>query len=107
MNDAILTLERLSPHFMPEAELPANSRIVVGDSLAVLGELPTGSVRMCVTSPPYWVLRDYGVEDQIGADSEIGAYVENLTAIFKQVRRELTSDGTLWLDIGDSYTLGY
>src|SRR5258706_13305064 len=91
---------------MREAELPAISGIFVGVSLVVLGEFPPGPVLLCVTSPPYWGLRDYGVEDQIGAESEIGAYIETLTAIFDQVRRVLCADGTLWLNIGDSYPSG-
>ncbi|WP_216818541.1 DNA-methyltransferase [Solirubrum puertoriconensis] len=60
----------------------------------------------CVTSPPYWGLRDYGVEEQIGAESEIDAYIDRLVRVFRAVRQSLKDDGTLWLNIGDSYTSG-
>src|SRR5439155_7738067 len=62
--------------------------------------------RCCVTSPPYWGLRDYGIPHQIGAEKTIEEYVANLTEIFQQVKRVLRDDGTLWLNIGDSYTSG-
>jgi site-specific DNA-methyltransferase (cytosine-N4-specific) len=61
---------------------------------------------MCVTSPPYWGLRDYGIEGQIGAEQTVEAYYADLVAIFREVRRTLRDDGTLWLNIGDSYTNG-
>jgi site-specific DNA-methyltransferase (cytosine-N4-specific) len=61
---------------------------------------------MCVTSPPYWGLRDYGVEGQIGAETTVEDYYEDLVAVFREVRRTLRDDGTLWLNIGDSYTSG-
>ncbi len=73
------------------------------DSLEVLKNLKTESVNMCVTSPPYFGLRDYGVEGQIGLESTIKEYVQRLTRIFEEVRRVLKKDGTLWLNIGDSY----
>jgi site-specific DNA-methyltransferase (adenine-specific)/site-specific DNA-methyltransferase (cytosine-N4-specific) len=59
-----------------------------------------------VTSPPYWGLRDYGYETQIGAEQTIEAYIAALVEVFRQVRRTLRDDGTLWLNIGDSYTSG-
>ena len=74
-----------------------------GDSLAVLRELPDQSVDCCVTSPPYFGLRDYGVEGQYGLESSPAEYVETMRALFAEVRRVLTDDGTLWLNIGDSY----
>ena len=60
-------------------------------------------MRCCVTSPPYWGLRDYSHEAQVGAESSPVEYVENLVAVFREVRRTLADDGTLWLNIGDGY----
>lgn len=75
-----------------------------GDSLDVLTKLPDGSVDCCVTSPPYFGLRDYGVAGQIGAEPSPAEFVAALVAVFHQVRRVLADDGTLWLNIGDSYS---
>ena len=74
-----------------------------GDSLDVLRDLPDGSVDCCVTSPPYFGLRDYGVEGQYGLEASPVEYVETMRALFAEVRRVLADDGTLWLNIGDSY----
>ena len=76
----------------------------VGDVRSILPTLPAGSVRCCVTSPPYWGLRDYGHADQLGLESTPEAYVANLVAVFREVRRVLADDGTLWLNLGDSYS---
>jgi DNA modification methylase len=78
-------------------------RILQGDCRAILPGLPDGSVDCCVTSPPYFGLRDYGSERQIGLESSPDAYVAELLAVFRQVRRTLRADGTLWLNLGDSY----
>ena len=78
-------------------------RCLVGDALSQLRSLPDESVRCCITSPPYWNLRDYGPDGQIGLESTPEAYVERLVAVFREVRRCLKSDGTLWLNLGDSY----
>lgn len=67
---------------------------------------PDGLFQTVVTSPPYWGLRDYGVEGQIGAEIDVNEYISNLVSIFREVRRTLAADGTLWLNIGDSYTSG-
>ncbi len=80
--------------------------IVVGDSRKALREFSGGTFQACITSPPYWGLRDYGIEGQIGAEPTLGLYLENVVEIFRQVRRVLRDDGTLWLNIGDSYTSG-
>lgn len=77
-----------------------------GNSLAVLRELPDASVDCCVTSPPYFGLRDYGVAGQIGAESSPAEFVVALVAVFAEVRRVLADDGTLWLNLGDSYYSG-
>jgi DNA modification methylase len=77
--------------------------LLQGDALEVLRGLPSGSVRCCVTSPPYWGLRDYGVAGQIGLEATPDEYAARLVALFAEVRRVLTDDGTLWLNLGDSY----
>lgn len=82
------------------------AEIVVGDVRKVLHGFPDGLFRSCVTSPPYWGLRDYGTDGQIGAEKDVHDYILNLVTVFREVRRVLTDDGTLWLNIGDSYTSG-
>ncbi len=77
--------------------------IINGDSLAVLPSLAAESAQCCVTSPPYWGLRDYEHPAQIGAESSPEIYVENLVKIFREARRVLRQDGTLWLNVGDGY----
>lgn len=74
-----------------------------GDAAAVLRDLPAGSVNCIVTSPPYFGLRDYGVDGQIGAETSPQEFIEALVAVFHEARRVLADDGTLWLNIGDSY----
>lgn len=71
--------------------------------MAQLGLMPTGCVNTCVTSPPYFGLRDYGHDGQIGLEDTPDAYVARLVEVFREVRRVLRDDGTLWLNIGDSY----
>lgn len=82
------------------------SMVFQGDAELLLKHLPSDFFRCCVTSPPYWGLRDYGEEGQIGAEADPSEYVRRLSAVFEQVRRVLKDDGTLWLNIGDSYTSG-
>ena len=77
--------------------------IYQGDSLTVLKTLPSESVNCCVTSPPYWGLRDYGVEGQLGLEKTPEEYVAKMVEVFREVRRILKARGTLWLNIGDSY----
>ena len=77
--------------------------VLEGDSRTVLATLPEASVKCCVTSPPYFGLRDYGHDGQIGLEPTPDAYVAELVALFREVRRVLTDDGTLWLNLGDSY----
>lgn len=79
------------------------NQILVGDVLDRLQELPAGSVQCCVTSPPYWGLRDYGVEGQLGLEKAPQEFLANMVEVFRGVRRVLRDDGTLWLNIGDSY----
>lgn len=78
-------------------------RIICGDALESLRRLPDGSVNCCATSPPYYGLRDYGVAGQLGLEPTPDAYVAALVAVFAEVRRVLRSDGTCWLNLGDSY----
>jgi DNA modification methylase len=80
-----------------------NATILIGDAIKRLRELPDGSVRTCVTSPPYWGLRDYGNDGQLGLEPTPQEFVENLCRVFDEVRRVLADDGTLWVNLGDSY----
>lgn len=77
--------------------------VITGDALTELKKLASGSVNCCVTSPPYFGLRDYGVDGQIGLEKTPDEYVAALVEIFREVKRVLRDDGTLWLNLGDSY----
>lgn len=77
--------------------------IYQGDARMILAELSDESVNCCVTSPPYWGLRDYGVEGQIGLEQTPEQYIVEMVGVFCEVKRVLRADGTLWLNIGDSY----
>ena len=77
-----------------------------GDARAVLAELEAESVQTVVTSPPYWGLRNYGEAGQLGLEPTPEEYVANLVAVFREVRRVLRADGTVWLNLGDSYAAG-
>ena len=77
--------------------------ILNGDAVAVLKGLPTWSVHCCVTSPPYYRQRDYGVKGQIGQEASLDDYIGNLVAVFHEVHRVLHPSGTLWLNLGDTY----
>lgn len=79
------------------------NKIYCGDALQVLSTIPDESVNCCVTSPPYWALRDYGVHGQIGQESTPDEYVMKMVKGFREVKRVLKNDGTLWLNLGDSY----
>ena len=82
---------------------PEDVRIVTGDCRQILPSLETESVQCCVTSPPYWGLRDYDHPGQIGCEETPERYVHTLVEIFREVRRVLRKDGTLWLNVGDGY----
>ncbi len=92
-----------STHLVPSTE---PCRVIVGDALMELANFPDNFFQCCVTSPPYWGLRDYGIEGQIGAEMSLNDYIEKLVSVFREVRRVLADDGTFWLNIGDSYTSG-
>ena len=81
-------------------------QILPGDNFASLRSLPGGSVQTCITSPPYYGLRDYGHEGQIGLEESPAEYVTRLVEVFREVRRVLRGDGTLWLNLGDTYASG-
>src|SRR6266705_6158715 len=98
---------------MNRTKILAPSRIQVSESLVLEGDvdevlprIPDAAVQCVVTSPPYWGLRDYGVQGQIGLEPTLAAYLHKLTSISAQVRRILKPDGVLWLNIGDGYTSG-
>ena len=78
--------------------------ILIGDVREKLRELDDNSINCVVTSPPYWGLRDYGKDGQIGLEQEPEEYIANMVDVFKEVKRVLRDDGTLWLNIGDSYS---
>ena len=81
----------------------SNSTLIQGDALTQLSKLESESVDCCITSPPYWALRDYKVDGQLGLEPTIDEYVNKLTAIFDQVKRVLKKTGTCWVNIGDTY----
>jgi len=81
-------------------------RILVGDCIEMMRTLPDQSVHTCITSPPYFGLRDYGVDGQIGLEASPRKFIESLVAVFREVRRVLRDDGTLWVNLGDSYASG-
>lgn len=87
----------------PDRLAGGDVEILAGDSRDVLPGIENQSVQSCITSPPYWGLRDYDHQAQIGAESSPEEYVERLVALFREVRRVLSDDGTLWLNVGDGY----
>jgi site-specific DNA-methyltransferase (adenine-specific) len=95
--------EKVTP---PQKLKLQGSLIIEGDALLALQRIPDKSIQCVVTSPPYWSLRDYGIPGQIGLEDSVYQYINTLVAVFREVRRVLKDDGTLWLNIGDSYTSG-
>ena len=81
-------------------------KIKIGNCLDVLKKMPAKSIHTCVTSPPYWGLRDYGNDGQLGLEKTPKEFVDNLVKVFREVKRVLRDDGTLWLNLGDSYSSG-
>jgi len=79
-------------------------KIIQGSTLEVLKTLPDNSVNCVVTSPPYWALRDYGIEGQLGLEPSFYEYIDKLLEIFDEVKRILKDDGTCWVNLGDTYS---
>ena len=78
-------------------------KLINGDVRQVLSELEPESVQCVVTSPPYWDLRDYGSDGQLGLEATPEGYIDNMVDVFREVKRVLSNDGTLWLNLGDGY----
>jgi len=97
----------MSSQFMSRLFEPSLSsseyQIYSGDCREVLSSFEDESINCCVTSPPYWGLRDYGTDSQIGLEDDPKSFVEELVGVFREVRRVLRDDGVLWLNLGDSY----
>ncbi|NOZ10467.1 MAG: site-specific DNA-methyltransferase [Gammaproteobacteria bacterium] len=89
--------------------LPTKCKPIValhGDTRDLIHELPDDTFQCVVTSPPYWGVRDYGIENQIGAEPDLYQYIGHLVEVFREVRRVLKADGTFWLNIGNTYSSG-
>ena len=90
-------------------QLPTQKQPIVtlnGDIREMARQLPDDTFQCVVTSPPYWGVRDYGVDNQIGAEPDLYQYIERLVAVFRELRRALKPDGTFWLNIGNTYSSG-
>lgn len=85
--------------------MSTSHQILVGDSMELLQQMPDQSAHCCVTSPPYYGLRDYGVDGQIGLEETPNEFIVRLVEVFREVRRVLRDDGTCWVNMGDSYRL--
>ena len=89
-----------------EAVAAGHNLLLIGDAAATLVDVPDRTVQTVVTSPPYWSLRDYDTADQVGRNEPLPTFIKALVGIFAEVHRALADDGTLWVNIGDSYTSG-
>jgi site-specific DNA-methyltransferase (cytosine-N4-specific) len=96
--------EELDLTFLETPTIPAT--LIIGDSRNILKHLPDSVVQTSVTSPPYWSLRDYNIVGQIGLEESVELYLQSLLCVFEEVYRITKEGGTLWLNIGDSYTSG-
>jgi site-specific DNA-methyltransferase (cytosine-N4-specific) len=94
----------------PEVEIKgkkwSESLVIHGDTRSIVNDLPDNFYSSCVTSPPYWGKRDYGYDEQIGAEESLNEYIQHLVSIFRIIKKKLKDNGTFWLNIGDSYTSG-
>ena len=97
---------RLSTPAAERLQSIETSLLMCGNALTALDVLPDASVQTVVTSPPYWSLRDYQVEHQVGCAESLTDYVDSIVAVFGKLRRVLRNDGTVWLNVGDAYTSG-
>lgn len=98
MEQIILTQDRLLSL--------TDSLLIQGDAKVALPKLPDKSVQCCVTSPPYWSLRDYEIPGQIGLEPSVDQFINRLIEVFSEIKRVLKDDGVLWVNIGDAYTSG-
>jgi site-specific DNA-methyltransferase (cytosine-N4-specific) len=92
-----------------EIDLPTGRepiKVIEGDTREVIRQLPSDTFQSVMTSPPYWGVRDYGIGSQIGAERVLSDYIQTLVSVFREVRRVLRSDGTFWLNIGNTYSSG-
>jgi site-specific DNA-methyltransferase (cytosine-N4-specific) len=94
------------PDYSALIESDTGGALIRGDASLVLAEMPDQCIQTVVTSPPYWSLRDYGIPGQVGLEKSVYDFIDTLAGLFDQVRRVLRDDGTLWLNIGDTYTSG-
>lgn len=108
MRKRIITPSALGVEYVARPAFLAlrKSTLFEGDALTVLHRLPSKSIRCVVTSPPYWGMRDYGIDGQIGLEETLPQFLHRLVTIFAEIKRVLTDDGTIWLNIGDGYTSG-
>ncbi len=88
------------------SNIKESNNVVIGNCLQELKQFQSSQFQSSITSPPYWGLRDYGIDGQIGAESSVEVYIRNLVEVFREVKRVLKDDGTLWVNIGDAYTSG-
>ncbi len=105
----ILTIGRDAPDKRKAVERAVTAKedlVLIGDAAAALTNVPDCAVQTVVTSPPYWSIRDYDGDGQIGMNEPLPIYIKSLVSIFDEVRRVLIDDGTVWMNIGDSYTSG-
>jgi site-specific DNA-methyltransferase (cytosine-N4-specific) len=92
-----------------EFQLPTQNNpitVIEGDTRDVIRQLPSDTFQCVMTSPPYWGVRDYGIGGQIGAEKVLSDYIQTLVSVFREVRRVLKSDGTFWLNVGNTYSSG-
>src|SRR5258708_34914988 len=95
-----------APHEWQEPDATQPVSVIHADTRDVLRTLPGEKFQMAITSPPYWGVRDYGCAGQIGAEERLEDYIATLTALFREVRRVLKSDGLFWLNTANCYTSG-
>jgi len=100
-----LIIRETARDYLPQIKVE-ESMILQGDAQHILSRLPKESIQCVVTSPPYWGLRDYNIEGQIGLEETLPQFINRLLTIFREVQRILKPNGTVWLNIGDGYTSG-
>ena len=106
---AIFSFSSSSPKYPAILATAAERGIVVntiqcGGALELLSQVPSESIDCCVTSPPYWNLRDYGAEGQLGLEASFLDYIHKLCSIFEEIKRVLKPEGTCWVNLGDTYS---